>query len=130
MTSIDTNLLFHAFNTGSPQHRRALDFVTKREADCQVVLSELVLVELYRLLRNPVTLREPLSASEAVDVIQSYREHPHWIIAGFPGFFSEATHNALWALARTDAFAYRRIYDARLALTLQYFGVTEFQRQI
>jgi hypothetical protein len=34
--------------------------------------------------------------------------------------------NQLWELASNPAFPYRRIYDARLALTLRYHGVNEF----
>ena len=42
------------------------------------MISELILLELYGLLRNQVVLAKPLSASDAVDVCESFREHPLW----------------------------------------------------
>src|SRR5688572_24163304 len=108
MTSIDTNLLFHAFHAGSSDHQRALNFVRENFSNREVIISELVLVELYRLLRNPVILTRPLSAPDAASVIQSYRHHPNWTVAGFPPFSSEPIHGALWALAATPSFAYRK----------------------
>ena len=91
----------------------------------EVLLSELILVELYRLLRNPAVVSKPLSASEATEVIQIWRQHPRWKITGFP-LRSPELHNRLWKVAAGSAFGYRRIYDARLALTLLQYGVTEF----
>jgi hypothetical protein len=35
-------------------------------------------------------------------------------------------HDALWEKARRKDFAFRRLYDARTALTLTAQGVTEF----
>ena len=32
----------------------------------------------------------------------------------------------VWAHAAIDSFAYRRVFDARLAETLRHHGVTEF----
>ena len=126
MISIDTNLLFHACNADSPDHEAALQFVTENSSNRQCVISELVLVELYRLLRNPVVLTRPLPAPDAASVIQSFRHHPNWAITGFPPLSSKSIHDRLWAVAALPGFAYRRIYDARLALSLQHFGVTDF----
>jgi hypothetical protein len=39
---------------------------------------------------------------------------------------STALHDELWGLASQSAFAFRRIFDARLALVLRAHGVTEF----
>ncbi len=41
-------------------------------------MCELVLVELYGLLRNPAVLAEPLAAHAAVAFVQTLREHPRW----------------------------------------------------
>jgi len=88
-------------------------------------LSEFVLTEFYLLLRNPTILKKPLSAPDAVKVVQSYRQHPRWKIFGFPPS-SREVHAGLWQYAATPGIARRRIYDARIALTLRAFGVTEF----
>ena len=54
-----------------------------------------------------------------------YRQHPRWRVLGFPPR-SRDIHAALWKAAATPNFARRRIYDLRIALCLQSFGVTEF----
>ncbi len=67
----------------------------------------------------------PLEADEAVEVIQTYRRHPRWRLIGFP-LESGPMHDALWQRARHKNFTFRRLYDARSALTMMAQGVTEF----
>src|SRR5690606_23238700 len=100
-------------------------FLTELTPNSNVAISELVLVEFYTLLRNPAVLVRPLEASEAVQVVNSYRRHPHWMLLGFDPD-SVGLHEALWTFAADEQFARRRIYDARLALSLRRQGVTEF----
>ena len=90
-----------------------------------MAISEFILAELYGLLRNPAVLKQPLDADEAVEVIETYRRHPRWRLIGFP-VESRPLHDALWQKARRKDFAFRRLYDARSALTLTDQGVTEF----
>jgi uncharacterized protein len=123
--SVDTNLLFFAFAEDRPEHSSTTVFINSLLDREEVLLSELILVELYRLLRNPAVVSKPLSASEGTEVIQIWRQHPRWKIIGFPPH-SRELHDRLWKVAAGSAFGYRRIYDARLALTLLQYGVTEF----
>ena len=125
MLSIDTNLLLYSYSEASPHHRAARDFIQSVSRRSDVALSEFILTEFYLLLRNPAVLTQPLDASEAVAVIQSYRRHPLWKILGFPPT-SRELHNELWKQAAQPAFARRRIYDSRTALSLRAFGVTDF----
>jgi toxin-antitoxin system PIN domain toxin len=125
MLSIDTNLLFHAFNEDSPSHAAAYAWLGSLQGDDEVAISEFILAELYGLLRNPAVLKQPLDADEAVEVIETYRRHPRWRLIGFP-VESRPLHDALWQKARRKDFAFRRLYDARSALTLTDQGVTEF----
>jgi toxin-antitoxin system PIN domain toxin len=125
MLSIDTNLLFHAFNEDSPSHAAAYAWLGSLQGDDEVAISEFILAELYGLLRNPAVLKQPLDADEAVEVIETYRRHPRWRLIGFP-VESRPLHDALWQKARRTDFAFRRLYDARSALTLTAQGVTEF----
>ena len=125
MLSIDTNILFHAFNEDSPSHEAAYGWLTSIQRDENVAISEFILAELYGLLRNPAVLKHPLDADEAVEVIQTYRRHPRWRLVGFP-VESRPVHDTLWQKARTKDFAFRRLYDARSALTMTAQGVTEF----
>ncbi|MGA7902587.1 MAG: PIN domain-containing protein [Terrimicrobiaceae bacterium] len=122
---MDTNLLLHAFNEDSPRHAPAYAWLTSLHDSEDVAVSEFILAELYGLLRNPAVIKQPLAADEAVEVIQIYRRHPRWRLIGFP-FESRLLHDALWQKARRMDFAFRRLYDARAALTMTAQGVTEF----
>lgn len=125
MLSVDTNILLHAFNEDSPSHAKAHAWLSSIPPQEEVAVSEFILAELYGLLRNPAVLRHPLAADEAVDVIQVYRRHPRWRLIGFT-VESRPLHDALWDRARRKDFAFRRLYDARAALTMIAQGVTEF----
>jgi toxin-antitoxin system PIN domain toxin len=125
MISIDANLLLYAYSELSPFHAKAVAFITELGRRTDVALCEFVLAEVYVHLRNPAVLEQPLSASDAVAVVESYRQHPRWRVLGFPNH-SRELHAELWRLAATRNFARRRIYDARTALCLRAFGVTQF----
>jgi hypothetical protein len=125
MLSIDTNILFHAFNEDSPRHAAAYAWLTSIQGEEDVAISEFILAELYGLLRNPAVLRHPLAAVDAVEVVQVYRRHPRWRLVGFPSE-SRPLHDRLWQKARSTDFAFRRLYDTRSALTLIEQGVIDF----
>jgi len=125
MISIDTNLLLHAYNVDSPLHESAYNWLSSLQSIEDIAISEFVLAEFYGLLRNPIVNRNPLSAKEAADVIQTYRKHPLWRLIGFPQE-SRNVHDLLWNQASHSSFAFSRIYDVRTALTMIAQGVTEF----
>ena len=125
MLSIDTNILLYATSKVAPGYAAANDWLQSISRDNDVAISEFALTELFRLLRNPKVTPRPLTAGEAVAVINNFRSHPHWRLVGFSAN-SRDLHDRLWQLAAAEDFAYRRIYDARLALTLQAHGVTRF----
>ena len=125
MLSIDTNILFHAFNEDSPGHGAAYAWLASIQDQEDVAVSEFILAELYGLLRNPAVIAHPLDAEEAAEVIQTYRRHPRWRLIGFP-MESRLLHDAVWERARRKGFAFRRLYDVRTALTLTVQVVTEF----
>jgi toxin-antitoxin system PIN domain toxin len=125
MLSIDTNLLFFAFAADRPEHARASEWLEGLITRKDVALSEFVLVELYNLLRNSAVLKKPLSAAEAAVVVQTYRQHPHWKILGFPRD-SKRMHDELWNLAAKAGLPRRRIFDARQAYSLLHQGVRSF----
>lgn len=125
MLSFDTNLLFYAIDEDSPFHADAREFFESLRARSDVAVSELMLAELYRLIRSPRLNRRPLGARAAADVIGTLRNHPSWRLVGFP-ISSRSVHDKLWAKAAESGFAYRRVFDARLGLTLVDQGVKEF----
>lgn len=120
MISIDTNILLYAQNKDCRQHPAAYDFVTACSQRDDLVLCELVLVELYILLRNPSVIKKPLSSVEAVEVCQTYRQNPKWRLAE-----NAPVMASVWEQANRPNFPRRRIFDLRLALTLKHHGVTE-----
>ena len=119
MISVDTNILLYAQNADCPENGAARDFLLEIAQSQDVVICELVLVELYLLLRNPAVLRQPLGPVEAAAMCRGYRNHPLWRLVE-----SAPVMERVWAVAGEAGFARRRIIDSRLALTLQHHGVT------
>ena len=119
-TSVDTNLFLYAANPDSPHHAAANRFLSS--TDEPLVVCELVLVELYMLVRNPAVLARPLSAGAAADFCAALRANPGWQHVDYePG-----VSTPLWTWARRTRAGFRRIIDARLALTLRHHGITRF----
>lgn len=125
MIAIDANILLYAYVKAAPEHSRAKAFLKTVSTSDAVAVSEFTLAEFYLLLRNPAVLEKPLSAEAATQVIQAYRNHPHWRIPGFPPL-SRPVHDQLWSLAQSSQFARRRLFDVRTALVLIACGVDEF----
>lgn len=125
MISLDTNILLPAVETRNRDHNRAVAFVESLQDRDDVAISELILLELYGLLRNPAVLARPLTASAAVDVCAAFRKHPHWQVIGFPPD-SRAFHDIFWPRLGEKGFARRRAYDWRAALSMLRQGVTDF----
>ena len=123
MISIDTNLLLYSLNPASGWHSKAVTFLQDYLGNSvmQVALTDYVLVELYVLLRNPAVMAQPLSAKVARDLVVAY-----WEIPTIMRIENGNVMDEVWKLAGTRDFARRRIFDARLALTLRQRGVTHF----
>lgn len=122
MIAPDTNLLFAWLDRGNAAHASAVRWFGSHAESADFAVCELCLVELYGLLRNNALFVRPLSAIAAVESIQRLRHHPQWELIDYPGELMEQ----VWPRAAAPQFARRRIYDARLALTLRHHGVTEF----
>ncbi|MEM9479904.1 MAG: type II toxin-antitoxin system VapC family toxin [Verrucomicrobiota bacterium] len=121
MIAFDTNLLFHAIHEGSEVHTEARNFVQEHARNTECVMAELVLAELYLLIRNPVLVGSEMSPSKAVSVVQRFRENKSWKLVE-----NASVMSAVWELAGERGFARRRLFDVRLALTLQAHGVRRF----
>jgi uncharacterized protein len=123
MIGIDTNLLLYSLNPASEWHGDTVSFLRKNfgVSSVRVAITDYVLVELYTHLRNPVVMAKPLSAEAARDLVISY-----WKIPNVMRIENATVMDEVWALAGGKGFARRRIFDARLALTLRHGGVTHF----
>lgn len=120
MLSIDTNILLYAQNRDCAEHGAASAFLDECAERDDVAVCELVLVELYQLLRNPRVVERPLAAPEAAAVCQAFRRNPRWALIENAPVMEE-----VWVLAARPGIARRALFDARLALTLRHHGVTE-----
>lgn len=119
MLSIDTNILLYAQNHDCPEHGPARAFVEHCANREDVAICELVLLELYQLLRNPVVLAAPLNAPAAAAICKAWRNNPRWaLIENAP------VMDKVWTVAQGPGIARRAVFDARVALTLRYHGVT------
>ena len=126
MISFDTNLLLYSLNRDCPEYTDARTFFASLPtAPGTVAVCELVLVELYVLLRNPIVLTSPLNSQDAVALVQPFRRHPTWKLIDHPGGSSTVMED-VWRLAAQPNVGRRTIFDARLAFTLKHHGVTEF----
>lgn len=125
MLSIDTNILLPAVEISNKDHAPAAAFLGSLQDRDDVAISELILLELYGLLRNPAVLAKPLSANDAVELCEHFRQHPNWQVIGFPPD-SRHFHDHFWPRLRDNEFARRRVFDWRAALTLLQQGITEF----
>lgn len=125
MIAFDTNVLLPAVDRSSRFHAKAASFLHALQDDEAVVISELVLMELYGLLRNPVVLSKPASALDAVAVCQRFRSHPRWQLVGLPPD-GRVFHDELWRRLGDHSTPRRRVYDLRLGLSLAMQGVTRF----
>ncbi|MBX9578152.1 MAG: PIN domain-containing protein [Chthoniobacterales bacterium] len=121
MLGIDTNILLYAVLEECPHHDAACTYLEGLQNNTRVAIAELVLVELYLALRNPTLFSSPLGAKEAVEVCRIFRDHPCWQLVENAKVMDE-----VWEEASQHNFARRRIFDLRLAKTLQAHGVTEF----
>lgn len=122
MLSCDTNVLFPALEASHPHHARARSWLESQAGNRDFALCELVLTEVYTLLRNPVLCEKPLAAKAAVATIDNLRRNPAWLVLDYPG---DGLMDRVWDAVR-GIESPRRIYDVRLALTLRHHGVNHF----
>jgi len=122
MRSCDTNILLYSLNRDCGEHRAAAAYMEQVAQAGDFAICELVLAELYVLLRTPAVLSRPLGAIDAWKVVNRYRTNPFWQVIDYPGNLMRR----IWERAKAQNFPRRGIFDARLALTLLHHGVKEF----
>lgn len=121
MTSFDTNIVVHSANRDSVHFEAARDFLQSVAGRQDVVICELMLVEVFLKLCNVKIFRTPMDVASASTYCRKLRENRNWVVVE-----SAPVMDAVWALAATRDFAFRRIIDIRLGLTLRHHGVTDF----
>jgi toxin-antitoxin system PIN domain toxin len=122
LISADTHLFIYAANPESSKHGAARSFFDTVQNDPTFVTCELVLVEVYMQLRNPAVMRKPLDSKDAAAFCKALRTHPVWQHVDY----DKQVSGTLWTWAAATKSGFRRMIDARLALTLLHHGITDF----
>ena len=86
------------------------------------MVCELVLVEIFILLRNPAVFKKPYTAAEAAGYCHALKSNPDWRCIDY----DPAVSGKLWEYVSKSNAGYRHIIDAGLALTLRQHGVESF----
>ena len=121
MKSFDTNIAVYALNASMPEHSKARVFLDSLIQDDQVAICDLMLVELFLKLCNKRIFPQPLSPQAAQKVCIQFRNNQKWRLIEHGDVMGD-----VWKFPEKQGFAFRRIIDVRLALTLKSHGVTHF----
>lgn len=123
MNSLDTNILIYAVNADCQEHERAIAiYQSMLDSPEEWILSDQVLFEFYRALRNSRILEHPLGHHEALDQITILREksgiqHCAYETDFWPDLFRDHSNKNPKS---------SHIFDRVLAVTLRKNGVTCF----
>jgi uncharacterized protein len=121
--SLDTNILLYAANEDSPEHlvcKGFLENIIKDPSDW--IVADQVYLELYRALRNPKVMTNPLTPLQAASHISVIRDEMGLMHCGYA---VECWGQLIKRLGEDD-FPFRRTHDAVLAATLLSHGVKTF----
>jgi len=119
--SFDTNIVVYSANEDSIHYEAARDFLVATAQREDVVICELMLVEVFLKLCNGNIFKHPMGSREAGAYCQRLRENRRWRLVESAPVMSD-----VWRWTGRRDFAFRRIIDIRLGLTLRHFGVEEF----
>jgi uncharacterized protein len=123
MKSLDTNILLYAINKDCPEHKACSDLVRHALGEPESwIIADQVWFELYRLLRNPAVLSQPLAAPDAATSVAWYRNKSGWLHCAWETSMS----GQLEGLWKDDSLPARRSFDLVLAITLKNSGVRQF----
>jgi predicted nucleic acid-binding protein len=110
---LDTNILVYAHDSSSQYHTDAANLLTMVfENSLQGVIAEQNLIELYRILTNPVAMRSrSLSASQAKQLIQNTYLTGNFELV----YLTKETIQKTLELAVQKNITSAKIFDLRLA---------------
>jgi predicted nucleic acid-binding protein len=123
LCSRDTNIFLYAANEDAPEYevcKGLLQQVVKVPTDR--IIADQVYLELYRALRSPHVMSNPLPPKSAARHISILRDE---LGIGHCGYGSACWKSLIRSL-EADDFPYRRTHDAVLTATLLNHGVKTF----
>ncbi len=123
MVSLDTNILYYATNADCAEHGQAVKIYLKMlDSASSWIIADQVLMEYYKLIRNPVVLENPLSAPEAFERVDVIRNRYGCLHCSF-----ESQHwSTVVEWLKRPGFPHTRVFDLVLAVTLRANGVESF----
>jgi uncharacterized protein len=107
--SFDTNLAVYATNSAMPQHFVARQFLESLARRNDVAVCEMMLVEFYLKLRNPAIFLRPLSAAEAVERCQRFRENRNWRLVESAPVMTQVLKRA--SEKDFEGFGFKRVWN-------------------
>ena len=123
LSSLDTNILVYAANEDAVEHRLAKDLVDEAlQEPSKWILSDQVLFELYKALRNPKILVRPLDAAGAAKQVLFWRTKSGFLHCAYD---LPSWETVFEILSRSDT-SYQRTHDIVLGITLARNGVGRF----
>lgn len=123
MNSLDTNILIYAINADCPEYDKSRKlYESMIRSPREWILSDQVLFEFYRALRNPKIFEKPLNHTKALKQIRFLREKSGVAHCAYEtGFWPELTSGFTNRNPRSS-----HIFDRVLAVTLLKNGVKQF----
>ena len=107
---VDTNILVYAHNQDSPFHSQASYFIRSILAgEIKGVLTEQNLLEFYAIVTDPRRVTNPLSATEAINLIDDYLSSSFEIILPTKG-----SMEIILSLCKQKKICGSQIFDAFL----------------
>jgi len=121
--SLDTSIPLSAANEDAPVDEVCKDLLRQIIEDpAKWVIADQVYLELYRALRNPRVMSNPLSVKPAAKRIGILRDE---MGISHCGYASECWKGLVQRL-EADNFPYKRTHNAVLAVNLLSYGVEKF----
>ena len=118
MSVVDTNVLVHSSNAGSPEHHRARTALARLRSQGPVAVTRQVLREYLAATTRPQPWSRPLTLSEATADTAAFI-HSFPVLEDGP-----AVWNELMALTRRFAFGGKQVHDANIVAAMLAHGET------
>lgn len=118
MSVVDTNVLVHSSNAGSPDHGRARTALARLMAQGPVAVTRQSLREYLAATTRPLPWSRPLTLAEATADTDAFtRRFP--VLEDGPAVWTE-----LMALSRRFAFGGKQVHDANIVAAMLAHGET------
>lgn len=121
MIALDTNILIPLFVNSDPRHEEMLSWLANQQE--ALAITHTNIGEVLRLLTHPRIFKKPLSLKKAIELVQSFIEvRKVAVLQESESWWIELKD----LLEDLPGVRGNEVFDARIALCLQYNGVRKF----